>query len=104
MSVSSEVLNAEYSSICQQLGDAYLKHKQLTSLISDLERKALELNNSFNISAKIEKLAVSRTVESSKISTEKSIMQKAEEIRRQTALENAASKAASTINESLSRL
>lgn len=54
MSKSANLLNQEYTKICQQLGDSYLKLKQLNAVIEKLESEAARLNESYALLQNLE--------------------------------------------------
>ncbi len=47
-------LNEKYLNLCQQLGDAYVKLKQLNDHIESLEKSISSLNDAFPLIAELE--------------------------------------------------
>lgn len=57
MNKTQEILTREYQKVCQQLGDAYLKQKELEKLIKNLEDLAAALNHAHPLMLNVESQA-----------------------------------------------
>lgn len=64
MSNMEKELNAKYSALCQQLGDAVLKREQLDKHITDIKLEIETLNKTFPILTQLLNKAQKETKES----------------------------------------
>lgn len=66
----AEILNKQYLQLCQQLGDAHFKLKQLNAHIASLESQIDTLNNCYPILAKADAAAAAEQKTSAAVATD----------------------------------